>query len=150
MAWTKVPFTAHNTVIEASFLNGFQDDVIAEFAKSVKVDEAQSFSNAEKTQGRANLGAASQADVIAAAGTIVVTVNLAANTSSQSFTPTHDANIAKLTTNHIVGPTDFILSNSGAMAANWSVNTDSAPTSITITGTPSAATQITLFFRLKQ
>ena len=150
MAWTKIPFTAHQTVIEASFLNNIQDDIIDEFSKSVKVDEAQTFSTAQKTQARANIGAASTDDVTAAAGDIIVTVSLAANTSSQSFTPTHDANIAKLTTNHIVEPNSYILSNRAAMSADWSVNTDNAPTSITITGTPSAATQITLFFRLKQ
>lgn len=111
---------------------------------------SQTLTDSEKTQARSNIGAASTDGVIAAAGDIIVTVSLAANTSSQSFTPTHDANIAKLTTNHIVEPNSYILSNPAAMTAGWSVNTDNAPTSITITGTPASATSLTLFFRLKQ
>lgn len=153
MAWDKTTFTAHSSPpISALWLNGIQDHIIEEDAKRISTD-AQSFTPTQQAQARTNIGAVSASEMesaIDAAGTVKVTVTRSANSSQQSYTSSDDANIAKLTSDHIVGPHDYILSNEGAMSADWSVNTDDAPTKITVTGTCSAATQLTLFFRLLQ
>ena len=46
------------------------DTILVALGKRVRVDAAQSFTDTEKTQGRANIGAASQADHAALSGTV--------------------------------------------------------------------------------
>lgn len=96
MAWSKVDFVAHVNKITAAFLNSLQDDIIDEFANSVKADAAQTFDSTKKAQARANIGAA-DADTLSTVHTKVINTTGFATCSTAAGTAAKTATIEGFT-----------------------------------------------------
>lgn len=128
MALTKVTYTDEQTVITAKNLNDIQDELIN---KCVTVDSrSTAFTDAQKAQARTNIDAVSVTD----AKVLVLTV------SSVSSLPRTVAN-TNITDDMVV--VNSTLSDPTAQMDNWTVTT--ATGSLTISGTVSGTTNITLY-----
>lgn len=144
MALTKVTYVEHSTVITAANLNAIQDEII----DKCNTVEQKTFTAAQKSQARTNIGAVSSSDVDAKSKAVVCTTP-SFNSLPQTFTDSQlafEGSISHITTDLICKPGDYILSNPQAMGGDWTVNTNTAG-QVTISGTfsGSAGTTLKLF-----
>ena len=122
MALTKKTYTSNTTVIPADNLNAIQDEII----NKCNTVESKSFTAAEKTQARANIGAV--------AGLVKVSI------SSFSSLPQTVSN-SSITAKHEV--VSWVVGTPSAQTGDWTWTT--AAGSVTISGNISGSTTLTLW-----
>ena len=105
---------------------------------------AQSLTNTEKEQARANISAAAETTA-----RDVVFTTPSFSSLPQTYTDsqvTFQGSVTHMTTDLYVGAHDYLASNASAMTGNWTIDF-STEGKVTISGSISGTTNITLFCR---
>lgn len=137
MSIVKTTFIDYSTVIDADFLNDLQDEIID---KCVTVD-SKTFSSTQQAQARTNIGAVGTADLSAAVDAVKLLV--VSGTISESNRTISNAGI---TADMVVA--NAVIGTPSAQAGDWTVTT--AAGSVTISGSISGSTTVTLYLALAQ
>lgn len=137
MSIVKTTFIDYSTVIDADFLNDLQDEIID---KCVTVD-SKTFSSTQQAQARTNIGAVGTADLSAAVDAVKLLV--VSGTISESNRTISNASI---TADMVVA--NAVIGTPSAQTGDWTVTT--AAGSVTISGSISGSTTITLYLALAQ
>lgn len=137
MSIVKTTFIDYSTVIDADFLNDLQDEIID---KCVTVD-SKTFSSTQQAQARTNIGAVGTDDLDTAVDAVKLLV--VSGTISESNRTISNAGI---TADMVVA--NAVIGTPSAQTGDWTVTT--AAGSVTISGSISGSTTITLYLALAQ
>lgn len=151
MAIDKTTFIEYQSTISANFLNTFQDAIIAEFAKKVDVDTAQTFVDSQKARARSNIDAVGTDEVTAAVNNAMI-LEVSMNSGNAFNSLPQTAYDERLTDEYVL--VNWELSNPSAQTGDWTVSTANGTQggngSVTVSGTIGSATTMKLYLAKKQ